>query len=680
MKNKLFKNYISFLIPMFVIEILFRILEKMPILDWAVFRIFISCNLVALLISLLTSFMKDKIGNIVSSLILFVITVYTILQAGFQNFLGVYMSFGTSSQLGAVKEYIGDYFASFDPVFWTMLIPFILYIVYKIFLEPRIFTKFYKEEKSLFQRKRKIKMGIVFAIGLVGLAFVYEKTLSLSFMQNALQLESTKSLFKKPENPNISVNQFGTSVFGFLDVKTTLFKTNDEELYIFDTNETEKEVTNYTRVIDDTAWETLNNETTNSNYKTLNSYFMNQQITDKNDYTGLFKGKNLIMIMMESVDEIFINPEYYPNFYKMYSEGYSFTNNYSPRNACATGNNEMSGMVSLFSIYRTCTANKYMNNIYPESIFGLFNNAGYTTSSFHNYTETYYYRSTIHKNMGSGTYYGVQDLKIPFSWEYKEWPSDISLMEEAIKRIDTSKPFMTWLTTVTSHQPYYVSSEYGDKYLSLFKDTKYSTGLKRYMSKLKELDLALGRLLSLLEEKGILEDTVIVMYGDHYPYGLHDSDVQSVLPDALERNNIEQTPLVIYNPTLEAKTFTQYTSYMNLVPTVANLFDLDYDPRLYVGEDIFAPDYSTSYKNRVIFADGSWETSIGYYNATTGKMTYFGNQQYTNDEIIMYNKDINNKIKMSNLAITSNYFKYLSEGLEKYKVQNEFDTNTEINQ
>ncbi len=669
-----FKNYISFLIPFFCIEIMFRILEGMPIFDWAVFRIFLSCNIISLLLSILTSFVKEKVGRILSILVLFIITIYTILQAGFDNFLGVYISLGTSSQLGAVKEYIGDYFASFDAVFWTMLIPFVLYCVYKIRFEKKVFKNYYMEETSAFQKRRNRKCVYAFVITALVLAGIYNLTLSLDFMQNALQLESTKSLFKKPENPNISVNQFGTSVFGLLDVKTTLFKTKEDETLLFnDTNE-EQEITDNSRVIDDTAWNLLASETTDANYKTLNSYFMNRTITDKNDYTGMFEGKNLIMIMMESVGEIFINPEYYPTFYKMYTEGFSFSNNYSPRNSCATGNNEMSGMISLFSIYRTCTANKYQNNKYNESIFGLFNDAGYNTSSFHNYTETYYYRSTIHKNMGSGAYYGVQDLNIPFTWEYKEWPSDILLMEEAMKRIDTTQPFMTWFTTVTSHQPYYVSSEYGDKYLSLFKDTNYSTGTKRYMSKLVELDKALARLLELLEEKGVLDDTVIVLFGDHYPYGLHDNDVASVLPHALERNNIEKTPFVIYNSEMEGKNFTQYTSYMNIVPTVANLFNLNYDPRLYVGEDILNPEYASTYKNRVIFADGSWETSIGSYDATNGKMTYFGDQTYTNEEIIAYNKEINNMIKMSNLAITSNYFEYLSDGLKKYQTNTNTDT------
>ena len=490
-------------------------------------------------------------------------------------------------------------------------------------------------------------------------------------MQNELQLESTYSLFKNPNNPNISVNQFGISFFGILDVKTTLIKPNTEEIIDFAKDHNKTENTDYSRTIDDTNWLDLDNETTNNNYKTLNSYFMNRTITDKNEYTGVFEGKNLIVIMLESVNEIFINPEYYPTFYKLYTNGWSFENSYSPRNSCSTGNNEMSGMISLFSIYRTCTANNYKNNQYDESIFNLFNRAGYQTSSYHNYTEKYYYRSTIHQNMGSGKYYGVEDLEIPYNEEYKEWPSDILLMEEAMKRIDTTNPFMAWITTVTSHQPYYLASEMGEKHLNLFDNTNYPTTLKRYMSKLKELDLALERLLELLEEQNVLDDTVLVFFGDHYPYGLNTNDINMALPyDVNEKNNVDKTPFVIYNSKIEKRKFSQYTSYMNILPTLANLFNLEYDPRVYIGEDILSPNYINSYKNRVILADGSWEDKNATYDATTGKITYYTDKNYSNEEIISYNQEINNMIKMSNLAIKTNYFKYLKEGLNKNNIEN----------
>ena len=657
--------------PLFTLEVLFRVIEKMPILDWSIFRIFLSCNIIALSLSFLMLFIKDKYEKIFNISLLIILTVYIILQTGFKNFLGVYISILTSSQLNAVKDYVKDFIDSFSLWFYTLAIPFLIYLIYKLFLEKKLFKNYYKI--NIFHPK-KLKSSLIAIFTIIILSFIYYKTLSLDFMQNKIQLENTKKLFQNPSNPNISVNQFGITMFGLLDIKTAIFKPNNpEETYYFQKKEETK--TDFSRQIDDTAWLKLNETTTNINYKTLNNYFLSRSITPKNEFTGLFKDKNLIVIMMESVNDIFINEKYYPTFTKLYNEGWSFPNSYSPRNSCATGNNEMSGMISLFSIYRTCTANQYKENEYSESIFNLFNNANYNTSSYHNYTEGYYYRSTIHQNMGSSAYYGVQDLEIPFSTKYEEWPSDIDLIKKAFTKIDTNNKFMAWMTSVTSHQPYSAPSEFGDKYLSLFSEENYSLPVKRYMSKLKELDLALEELLKILEEKNILEDTVIVLFGDHYPYGLPNKDLNEVLDyDVNMYNNVEQTPFVIYNKGIEPKTYQAYTTYLNILPTIANLFDLDYDPRLYMGEDILNPNYQNSYKNRIIFADGSWKNDYALYDATNGSITYINyelsNQPndiyYQNDEIISYNQEINDMIKMSNLAITTNYFKYLNDNLNTY--------------
>ena len=125
--------------------------------------------------------------------------------------------------------------------------------------------------------------------------------------------------------------------------------------------------------------------------------------------------------------------------YKLYSEGWAWENSYSPRNSCSTGNNEMSGMVSLYTINSSCTANMYKKNVYPHAIFNLFKKDGYTTSSYHNYTEQYYARKTIHPNMGSDKYYGVQDLGISYSNVYHEWPSDVDLIEKVLEFYEDGK-------------------------------------------------------------------------------------------------------------------------------------------------------------------------------------------------------------------------------------------------
>ena len=664
--NNILKNYLILTISLFGIEMIFKAVENTSVLDWSSLRIFIGISIISLFLSILLSFCKKWIANILTFLIVIIATIYAIAQAGFENYLGVYISINTSSQLGAVKEYVRDYIASFNGIFYIIAIPLVLLIIYKIL------EKFILKDKKLniYTKKEDNIARIIALVFLVLFSGFYYASLSLRFMQNEIQLVKTKTLFKNPSNPNIAVNQFGVEMFGILDIKTALFPVNEtsNEVKFVSKNNGNTEITDYTRTVDDTAWQNLNNNEANIDYKTLNNYFMSRNITDKNEYTGMFEGKNLIVIMMESVNNILLDENIYPNFAKLYKNGWYWENAYSPRNSCSTGNNEMTGMVSLYSIYRTCTANVYMNNKYEESIFGLFNNKGYTTTSYHDYTEKYYYRSTIHKNMGSSKYYGVSDLGISYNNEYKEWPSDVSLMDKSSEIFTQNSPFMAWITTVSPHQPYYSDSELSKIYYDSFANTGYPSNVKRYMSKLKVLDDSLGEILKILEEKGILDDTVIVLYADHYPYSLTNSDISKVLGDGINKyNEVDRTPFVIYNSKMTPKTYSEYTSYVNVLPTVANLFNLDYDPRLYMGTDLL----SSSYQNRVVFADGSWQTPVGFYYASTGRISYFNDDRYTNDEIVNINTDVDNMIKYSNLAIKTNYFEHLFNEKNKYEVNTE---------
>ena len=106
---------------------------------------------------------------------------------------------------------------------------------------------------------------------------------------------------------------------------------------------------------------------------------------------------------------------------------------------------------------------------------------------------------------------------------------------------------------------------------------------------------------------------------------------------------------------------------MNIVPTLANLFNLDYDPRLYMGTDLLSDDY----ESLVVFADGSWKNELAYYNASTGNVKYYADFEYSTSEIQEINENVTLEMKMSNLAIKHNYFSYLEKGLEKYKVVDE---------
>lgn len=671
-KKDIIYNFLILLCSLFLIEVLSRVIANSTLVSFAILRILLGLIFITIIISCITSLLKRNVTKFINIGIVTIFSIYSFLQAGFHNFLGVYMSFKTSSQFGAVTSYIKDFFLSFKPIFLIVFIPLVLIILYYIFIDKKI--------NVIVNTVKSIVTILYCLLFLVLSGYVYYLTIVTPIFQNAFQSISNKELFLTASNPSIVIDQYGTIGFVILDVKAILFPIDMREEYVVRSEE-KKQVSINSRVFDDNAWNLLINEEEDETLNYINQYLINNRSTDKNEYTGMFEGKNLIVIMMESVNDIFINPEYYPNFYKMLSNGWYFENNYSPRNSCATMNNEFSGLTSLYSIYNTCTASKYKENTYSESMFNLFNNntkTKYTTFSAHNYTEAYYPRGTIHKNMGSGEYFGVEDLGIKYSNEYRNWSNDDDFMKSFLNILDRKtsdgENFMTWLTTVSSHQPYSTNSIQGDKYYDLTKNTNYPSDVRRYMSKLKILDDGLGVLLEGLESRGILDDTVIVLYGDHYPYGISTKNLNKVLEyDTAKEMNAERVPLVIYNSEMNPYTFSGYTTYLNLLPTLANLFNLNYDPRLYLGTDMF----SDEYRSLAVFADGSWKNEKAFYDASKMKIKYYSSDEYTQGEIKEINDLIDEHVTLSSSIITNNYFEYLDEKLKEYKEKaNDFEETT----
>lgn len=678
LKNNLIKNYMILVVFFSLLEISFRLISGISLNNIALLRIFIGVNFVSILLSFILSWFNKLISKILVLLVSFALSAYTFFQIGFNNFIGVYASVNTKSQLGAVKDYIIDFFASFKATYYLAFIPFILLIIYYLFLdkltEKRIDKRFPLKTNIMFEPGIRTITSILV---LTFTGFLYYTSLDASFMQNKLQTISNKELFAYPSIASTTINQFGVLGFGFLDIKSTMVEAPSKVIYTaFENNGKDNSNTESKREIDDTILDEIIKNEKNTTLNNINNYIKNKDITDYNSHTGMFEGKNVIVIMMESTNDIIINKDLYPNFYKLYSEGISFKNNYSPRNSCATGNNEFSGMTGLYTIQNNCTANIFSNNTYFTSIFNIFKNAGYRATSMHDYTEQYYVRNIIHKNLGSEAYYNANDLNIKYYNEYKNWASDEDFMNAAmdITLNDTSdKPFMLWLTTVSGHQPYKVSSVEGDKYLSITDGTDYSMEVRRYMSKLKTFDNGLGILLDKLKASGKLDDTVIVMYGDHYPYGLKNKDISSVLTYDLDDYEVERVPMVIYNSTIKSEVVEKYSSYINLTPTLANLFNLDYDPRYYMGTDVFSDDYL----NMVAFADGSWKNADVYYNASSGSIKYYTSNEYTTDELIRINNIVTNRMQISESIIRNNYFNYLENKINSYKSAN--DTNKEEN-
>lgn len=665
-QSKFFRNYFLLMVSFLIIEILFRIIDGLSIFSYAGLRILIGIQFLACLFSFILKFLPKLVGKIIMIILVLIATIYGIAELGFGNFLGVYASLQIKTQASAVTSYVWDFIKSFHLSFYSLIIPLLILAIYYLFIDKKVVM-------DLPKRKVDITVVTIYVfqfLCIIFFVFLYFATLKLDFMQNKLQTTTSYDLFLKPNNPSQVVNEFGLIGFGILDVKEYFWpgkEINHEITYdpkdLTNANPENKEENQV--VIDNDNWMDIIDKETNATLNNLNKYFISNDISTTNDYTGYFQDKNVIVLMIESGSNIMLNQEYYPNLSKLYQEGWTWDNYYSPRNSCATGNNEMSGMTSLYTIYNNCTANVYKKNTYFESIFNLFNNAGYETNSFHNHFDSYYYRTTIHKNMGSSKFYKVQDMKISYGHSYGDWASDEEMMKFYLNTLDnrdTTKPFMSWITTVTSHQPYSNSSIYNDMYLDLFPKS-IPKDVRRYMSKLKVVDNAIGILLTGLEERGILDDTVIVLYCDHYPYAISTSNLNKVLDyDTSVDNNADQVPFIIYNSKIDPKHYEEYTTYMNITPTIANLFGLKFDSRLYMGTDLF----SSSFESIVVFADGSWKNEVAYYDASTNKIHYYTDKTLKEEEILAINEKISLKLKMSSTAIKNNYFSYLEKKLNDY--------------
>lgn len=679
--NRVVLNTFVMTLYIFTLEMIIRNFSNSAFFDFGTIRILIASFICGLLISFITHFMKKLAARIVHIIFVLGIGIYEFIEFGLFNFIGFFMGVGNTEQGTKVISYILDFLKSLKVEYYLIFVPVILFTLYYIILDRKIMkNKTRNKEMNIYQ---KLYIEVITVLVLCLSSFGYYELLKNNVGMNSLQTDSVYSLWLYPENSNLAVNNYGVLTYGFCDIKSILLNIDESKVMELENKKVEnkksnsvKVETDYTRKIDDTAWQMVIDTTTDSTYKTLNNYFINRTITEKNEMTGLFEGKNLIIILLESVNEIAIlNENDFPTLSKMYNEGISFRNNYTPRNNCSTGNNEFTVLTSLFTINNTCTANTYSANKYFEGAFNIFNNKGYYTSSYHDYTQKYYKRSKIHTNLGSQKYYGVTDLGMTYEEPYEEWPSDVDMFKSAKQYYMNEDKFMSYFATVSTHQPYFQSSTLGNKYMNNEEFKSYSSSLRRYLSKMKTLDEAMEELLNELESEGKLEDTVIAMFGDHYPYGLTDSEINEYLEknnagykvsrNSNKNKNVDRTPMLIYNAGMEPIVVEDYTSPIDLLPTLLNLFNMDYDPRLYLGTDIFSKDH----ESRVVFADGSWTDKLGYYSAPNSKITYKDDAEYnyTESELASINSEIKTRQRMSTSAIKSNYFNYLGNELEKAK-------------
>ena len=237
------------------------------------------------------------------------------------------------------------------------------------------------------------------------------------------------------------------------------------------------------------------------------------------------------------------------------------------------------------------------------------------------------------------------------------WPeSDLEMIDLTTADYMGSEPFHAYYMTVSGHLEYnFYGNSMAAKNQALVEDLPYSDAAKAYLACNIELDRALELLLQRLEEAGVAENTVIALSADHYPYGLT-VDQQSELAghELDERFELYRNACIIYKKGMEPETVERPCSSLDLLPTLSNLFGLEFDSRLYMGQDVFS-DASPL----IIFSDHSWLTDRGSYYMPTGEYTSFDGTEPSAEEIERINGVVSNKFTVSAWVLDSDYWRTL---------------------
>lgn len=414
--------------------------------------------------------------------------------------------------------------------------------------------------------------------------------------------------------------------------------------------------------------------------KNMDKYFKNVQPTRKNEYTGMFKGKNLIFITLEGFSDKIIDPDFTPTLYKMSTEGFVFKNFYNSIWGGSTATGEYSNMTGNF--YTTANCLKVSGSTYQPLVLGnQFKKIGYKTIAYHNNSYTYYGRNKSHPNFG----YKWKAIGNGLTLSYNGWPrSDKEMAEVTVKDyIGLDQPFHAYYMSVSGHANYTFGgnsmSTRHKKDLPAYLDNK-SEGVRAFTACQYEVELMLQALVEALDQAGELEDTVFAMAADHYPYALSDADLASLygIPKDGIRTNFDlyRNCFILWSASMSQPVVVDKPcSTIDIVPTLSNLFGLEYDSRLLMGSDIMAEGDHFA----LVKVNGwSWISTQGEYKASAKKFTPSANCTLSESEKADYisamNKIVRAKSTYSKQILDKDYYKHIFKFVVKDKKNTTSDT------
>lgn len=364
--------------------------------------------------------------------------------------------------------------------------------------------------------------------------------------------------------------------------------------------------------------------------------------------TGAFVGKNLILIMMESVDDWLVTPEYMPNLYRLEQEGVYFRNYYAPIFlAAATFNSEFTANTGMIAPEYQVRNSYYSEHALPYSLPNRFRDAGYCARSFHAANPNIYNRGQIHLNFGYESYSDYGDLGMD------DYMLDSQLLR-GYDQIVSDEPFFSFIITYSGHGPYTteqqnISEPHLDRARAVidYSTVPYTTEAQkeeytRAVAQAMETDAFIGGLRERLEADGHAEDTVLMLFTDHYCKYFSDAELIEAIKGTSDHNMLSNVPFVIWTEGITPQVSEKYVSTMDIAPTIVDLFSLDADLRYYIGNDMFGPDGGVVY-----FRNYAW------YD---GKTYDTGNDASSNPAVLAMREQVREQLDVSQDTFRYDYF------------------------
>lgn len=428
-----------------------------------------------------------------------------------------------------------------------------------------------------------------------------------------------------------------------------------------DSNSTESSEPQYVPQIDENInFTQLYNSTDDDELKSITAYFSGVQPTYTDEYTGMFKDYNVVFVTAESLSTYGISKEATPTLYKIYHEGFEFTNFYNPLWYHSTIDGEFANCLSQYPASSKWSFEESADTYQPYALGNILNSQGYKSYGYHDFDATYYDRTSTHPNMGYTTFKAIgAGLDIPDHVMY----SDLECIEAVYNDFIDDDHFNMYLMSFSGHLPYnydnqYICQKNREEAESLLSGKGYSDEAVAYVAAQMELDKALEYLMDKLEEAGKLDNTLFIVAPDHYPYGLSDGVYNELAGKDIEDDDFElhRNQFGIWSSSMKKPVVTnKLCASIDILPTVLNLLGADFDSRLLAGRNILSDS-----DELVIFADQSFITDKIKYDAATGETTYLVPESQVPDGYLdSMIAEVENRLYISDEVIGTDYFSFV---------------------